>query len=339
LRFVHTADTHLGFDLLKRIPPDPEGRRRRAEAISANFRRVVDHAREAEAHLFIHSGDLFHSHALPREALESFIRPIADLARSGMPVVILPGNHDRSVFPFDLFHGEKNIYVFDRPHSLVLTLNGYDVCLAGFPFLRNDSRRLFPSAMEETGYAGIRADLKILVTHQTFDGARCGSGGFTFTARRPDTFPRRELPPDLDYVAAGHIHLHQVLFHPLKPELKVVYPGSIQRMSLAERREPKGFVEAEVEGNTIQIRFRPLPTLEMEVVGIRAVGLTAQELRRVIRGHYWRFHADLVIRFQLTGGEVPSDYPELDFDEIRAEMPPVLECTFAVQVKDRWILK
>jgi 3',5'-cyclic AMP phosphodiesterase CpdA len=146
LKFVHTADTHLGFEITKIAQSDPRGRKHRADSIFSNFVTIVKHAIEMEADLFIHSGDLFNKYYIPREILDELIRPFLELVRSGIPVLLIPGNHERSVFPFDLFHGAKNVFVFDRPKSLSLTVDGYSVGIAGFPFIREDSRRTFLKA-------------------------------------------------------------------------------------------------------------------------------------------------------------------------------------------------
>jgi DNA repair exonuclease SbcCD nuclease subunit len=339
LKFVHTADTHLGFEITKTAQSDPHGRKSRADSIFQNFVTVVDHALEIEADLFIHSGDLFNKHTIPRDILDALIEPFMDLASAGIPVLIIPGNHERSRFPFDLFHGAKNIFVFDRPKSLSLTLEGYSVGIAGFPFIREDSRRTFLKALEETDYGELRSDLNILVTHQAFDQATVGPVDFTFREGRPDTVSRRTIPLDFDYIAAGHIHRYQILSHPLKPGLHFVYPGSTQRMSFAERQEEKGFVEAEVLHNRIETRFRPLPVYDMEIVDIAAAGLSAGDLEELMKGQFWRFDQDRVLRFTLTGGSRLSDYPDLDFESLRAAMPPILECQIAIRAGKRWVLR
>jgi DNA repair exonuclease SbcCD nuclease subunit len=339
VKFIHTADTHLGFDITKTAPSDPLGRKSRADSIFRNFVTVVEHAIEIESDLFIHSGDLFNKYDIPRDVLDELIRPFMLLAGAGIPVLIIPGNHERSQFPFDLFHGAKNVFVFDRPKSLCLTLNGYAVGIAGFPFIREDSRRTFLKALKETDYEDLRCDFNMLVTHQAFDQARVGPVDFTFREGRPDTVSRKTIPLDFDYIAAGHIHRYQILDHPLKPGLKVVYPGSTQRMSLAERYEEKGFVEGEILDNRIETRFMPLPTYDMEVVEIEAAGWRSKEVEEAIQGQFWRFAPDLVIRFNLTGGKRLSDYPDLDLQSLRAEMPPVLECQFAVRAGKRWVFK
>ena len=339
MKFVHTADTHLGFDITKTAQSDPRGRKSRADAIFQNFVSVVEHAVEIESDLFIHSGDLFNKYDIPRDILDELVHPFMDLIGAEIPVLIIPGNHERSRFPFDLFHGAKDVFVFDRPKSLCLTLDGYSVGIAGFPFIREDSRRTFLKALKETEYEDLRCDLNILVTHQAFDQATVGPADFTFREGRPDTVSRKAIPLDFDYIAAGHIHRHQILSHPLKPGLKVVYPGSTQRMSLAERDEEKGFVEAEVLNNRIETRFMPLPAYDMEVVDIAAAGFSSRELEEAIKGQFWRFDRDLVIRFNLTGGGRLRDYPDLDFQSLRADMPPVLECRFAIKTGKRWVFR
>jgi exonuclease SbcD len=339
LKFVHTADTHLGFEFIRTSMPDEEGRRRRAEWIYDNFLAVVNHALSIEADLFIHSGDLFNKYYIPRDRLDTLIRPFVDLSKAGIPVLLIPGNHERSEFPFDLFHGVKDVFVFDRPKSLCFDVDGYKVGIAGFPFIRNDSKRTFLKALEQTEYAELRTDFNILVTHQAFDGATVGPMDFTFRPGRSDTVTRETLPLDFEYVAAGHIHRCQVLSHPKRPRMNIVYPGSVQRMSFAEIDENKAFVVAEVIGDRIETRFIPLPEWDMEMVEIEAAGQSPEALQNGIRSQFWRFREDMVIRFNLTGGSRMSDYAQIDFESLRREMPSVLECQFVIKTEKRWVAK
>jgi DNA repair exonuclease SbcCD nuclease subunit len=339
LKFVHTADTHLGFEITRINQSDPRGRRNRADHIFKNFLAVLDHTRDFEADLLIHSGDLFNKYYIPREILDELVQPIMNLARSGTRILIIPGNHERSEFPFDLFHGSSGIFVFDQPRSLSFNLKGYSVGIAGFPSILKDSKRTFLRALQDTEYHQLRTDFNLLVTHQAFDQACVGPGDFIFRAGRPDTVSRHTIPLDFEYIAAGHIHRYQVLDHPLKPGIKFVYPGSTQRISFAEMNEDKGFVEAEVLDNRIETRFVPLPVYDMEMVEIQAGGLSTEECREAIRSQFWRFDEDLVLRFNLTGGNKIKDYPEMDFQKLRAEMPPILECQFAIKTSQKWVMR
>jgi exonuclease SbcD len=338
MKFVHTADTHLGFERTKTGQGDTEGRARRAQSILENFLASVQCAAESEADLYIHSGDLFNKHYIPRPVLDDLIQPLLDLGKRETRVLLIPGNHERSCFPFDLFHGAPNVFVFDRPKSISLEVGGYTVGVAGFPFIRKDSRRTFLKALKETEYEDVRSDLNILLTHQAFDQAVVGPGEFTFRAGRSDTVSRDAVPPHFEYIAAGHIHRHQTLPHPLKPGLNFVYPGSIQRMSFAEIDEEKGFVAGEILNGRIETRFKPLPAYEMEIVEIEAAGLGVEGCEEAIRSQFWRFREDLVIRFNLTGGTTSRDYSDVNFGKLRAEMPPVMECQFALRTGKRWTI-
>jgi DNA repair exonuclease SbcCD nuclease subunit len=339
LRFVHTADTHLGFEITRVHQSHPEGRLKRADHIFHNFIKTIDHALEIEADLFIHSGDLFNKTYISREILDELIWPLFELSRRGVKTFIIPGNHEKSVFPFDLFHGAANIFVFSEPRTYVLQLNGYSIGLVGFPFIRDNSRYTFLEALKDTEYTGLRTDMNFLVTHQAFDQARVGPAGFIFRAGRRDTVSKHTVPTDFDYIAAGHIHQRQILSHPLRPDLKFVYPGSIQRISFAERFEEKGFFEGEVLNNRIETRFIPLPVYDMEMVEIESAGKGAKEIEDDICSQFWRFDPNLVIRFLLTGGSKLSDYPSVEFERLRSLMPPVLECQFAIRTKTRLVMK
>lgn len=328
MKFVHTADTHLGFDCLKVAWPDPDGRRRRAEAITQNFHSVIEHAEYINADFLLHAGDLFNKYYFPDELAADMVRPLINLAASGIPVIVIPGNHERSSFPFDLFHGVANLYVLATPQTVVLTIDGLRVGISGFPYLRNDSRRVFSQALNQTKYQHQRTDLQFLIAHQAFDSAVVGPHDFTFTSRRPDTVDRFSVPPEFRYVAAGHIHRWQILLHPSAPGVQIVYPGSTQRISYAEIHEDKGFIEGETVGQSIVPTFRQLPVYDMERVTISAGGRSAAEVLTAIEEQSWRFHENLVIRFVMIGAERLSDYPRIDYQALRAALPPVLECQF-----------
>ena len=211
----------------------------------------------------------------------------------------------------------------------------YQCTFQGSDSSRKDSKRTFLKALGETEYHELRSDLNILVTHQAFDMATVGPVHFVFRPSRSDTVSRRTLPLDFEYIAAGHIHRYQILSHPLKPSLKFVYPGSIQRMSFAEMYEEKGFVEGELQNNRIETKFLPLPAYDMEIVEIEAAGRTVDACEDDILNHFWRLRDDLVIRFNLTGGTGKRDYPDIDFERLRSLMPPVLECQFAIKTGKR----
>jgi DNA repair exonuclease SbcCD nuclease subunit len=74
---VHSSDLHLGLD-------------HRDDDLVA-LRQVLRAARDAQAHLLLLAGDVFDHNRVPLKLLDRAARLLGD---AGMPVVILPGNHD-----------------------------------------------------------------------------------------------------------------------------------------------------------------------------------------------------------------------------------------------------
>jgi hypothetical protein len=136
LRFIHTAGTHHGFEITKAVHYHQGERRKRSNSIFENFLRIIQFTSEVEADLLIHSGDLCYTYYIPTKRLDALIQPLVDLRRAKIAVVIIPGNHERSAFPFDLFQGVSGVLIFDEPKTLCFCLDCYPVGIVGFSFIR-----------------------------------------------------------------------------------------------------------------------------------------------------------------------------------------------------------
>jgi DNA repair exonuclease SbcCD nuclease subunit len=90
LRLVQTSDVHLGA----RHPflGDRAGEQRARQL--AAFERTVDLALSTPADLFLVGGDLFDSNVQPRASVERVVALLKKLVGAGMPVVLIPGDHD-----------------------------------------------------------------------------------------------------------------------------------------------------------------------------------------------------------------------------------------------------
>ncbi|MCU0727172.1 MAG: DNA repair exonuclease [Planctomycetes bacterium] len=249
IRFLHLADSHVGA----RHPGGGAG------SYLANLRAALAPARRGEVDLVLHAGDLVHrSRPLPRRLAEG-AAALLEAAECGADVVLLPGNHERSLLPATLLLAHRRIHLLDRPRRVVLRLSGIDVAVFGFPFVRQDLRGRFEGCLAAAGWPRDRAAVNVLLLHQTLDGARVGPSGHTFRGG-PDVIPRAWIPASFDYAALGHIHRHQILRHPEAPDLPLVYAGSTERTSRAERFEAKGFVTGTLEpGSPPGYLFTVLP--------------------------------------------------------------------------------
>ena len=97
----------------------------------------------------------------------------------------------------------------------------------------------------------IPAEARLLCLHQCVEGATVGPQGYVFR-KGDDVIRGQELPGTFAVVLAGHVHRHQILTRDLRGRdlpAPVLYAGSTERTSFAERGETKGFLRLEVEAD------------------------------------------------------------------------------------------
>lgn len=305
IRILLCADTHLGFD--EPVRPRVE-KRRRGPDFFANFQRVLDHARDSRADLVIHGGDLFFRSCVPGVIVDRVYGMLQSFAGHDIPFLIVPGNHERSVLPASLFLSHPNIHVFTKPETRVFELAGTRIAVAGFPCAREEVRRRFRSLVAETGLAGTEADARFLCLHQAVEGARVGPADYTFR-HGDDVVPSADLPPEVDAVLAGHIHRRQTLVHrrPDGSALPIVYPGSIERTSFAERCEPKGYFDLTVgdpspDGRRrLDFEFVPLPARPMEDI-VLGNDIDPLGVREFLQSRLAGLDPDSIIRLSCVDG-------------------------------------
>lgn len=132
LRVLHTSDVHLGaYDSGDPTGDGPGARKRRA--MHDTFAAVVDLGLRERVDLFVIAGDFF-DNARVWEDTARFAA--AEIARLGVPTVLLPGNHDHvgsgSVYDrFDLAGWAQNLALLRDPAGELVTLEALGVALWG----------------------------------------------------------------------------------------------------------------------------------------------------------------------------------------------------------------
>jgi len=243
IRVLLIADTHLGLPESSSL-----GVPRTGGHHFANYERALQPALRGEVDLVVHGGDVFfRSRVKPGLVLRAF-EPLKRVADSGVPVVVVPGNHERSAIPCPLLAAHPRVHIFDHPRTVALTLRGVEVAVAGFPCERDGIRERFAEVVERTGWRSVPSELRLLCVHQTVEGATVGPAGYVFRGG-PDVIPGHAIPRGFAAVLAGHIHRHQVLTadrfgRPLAAP--VFYPGACERTSRAENDEAKGYLTIEL---------------------------------------------------------------------------------------------
>ncbi len=318
LKILHLADSHIGVDL----PARPRKKMpRRGEEIIDSYHRACRMALAHEVDLVIHAGDVFDLPTPSSAAIHAAAQPLLDLAVAGIPVFIIPGNHERSCLPESLLWSHANITVVTEPLTRSYRLNGNTVAISGFPCVRRESAGAFAGTLDATGWSSARADLHVLVAHQTFASAVCGPADYRF--RSGDNVIDRDAVPDgFDYVAAGHVHRHQIITAHNAAETPIVYAGSPDRIAFAERGEPKGAVLVRGEGDRLVPEFLAHDVRPMEVIPLDVTGLKRGPLLDAILGQLLALPEECYVLLRLTGRSTRKIMQNLDLaGRLRVKRP------------------
>ena len=266
MRFIHTADWHLGRLFHGASLVDDQ-----AHLLS----QLVDLARDAKPDVVLVAGDVYDRAVPPPDAVqvldEVLSRLVLDLK---LPVVIIAGNHDspgRLNFGSRLLAGRRLYVTGHLPPQcdpLVLTDGHGPVHFYAIPYAEPSTVRQCLECPEVTDHdAAMRAVLgRIRSAHPA--GARSVVIGHAFVAGGRECESERPLSvggagtvdascfAGIHYTALGHLHCPQVLGRGT-----VRYCGSLMKYSFDESDQTKGVHVVEMGGdgacNVETIALRP----------------------------------------------------------------------------------
>jgi DNA repair protein SbcD/Mre11 len=295
IKIIFLADSHLGFDYPLR--PKKEKRRRGIDFFH-NFDEVLSYAKNNNADLVIHGGDLFYRTLVPAPIIDMVYERIFDFAQSGIPIVIVPGNHESSRLPVSLFMQHPNIHYYTKAQIFKFSFKGVNFDIAGFPCIRKDVFSKFPGIANEIQSLLRTESVKLLCMHQSIGGAKVGPSDFTFRKSK-DVIPIEDLPTPYNLILSGHIHRTQILWS--KNKTPILYPGSIERTAFAEKDEEKGFYEIDFNDNLdCTYRFVHLKTRPMIDVFLEKDTYTLSTLKNDILSQIKDIPSDSIVRFKLN---------------------------------------
>jgi DNA repair exonuclease SbcCD nuclease subunit len=324
IRILLLADTHLGFDLPTR---ERIQRRRRGHDFLANYAAALQPALDGKVDLVVHGGDVFNRSRVPTSVAWQAFEPLARIAASGVPVYVVPGNHERGRIPQLRFAQHPGIFLFDQPRTFTIDVRGVRIAVAGFPSERHDVRTKFAALVESTGWRAVSANVRLLCMHQCVEGATVGPGNFTFTTAA-DVIRAGDVPAGFSAVLSGHIHRHQVLTMDLRGRAlaaPVLYPGSIERTSIAEADEDKGFMNIEVvpdEPGECRWLFHKLPTRPLVRRDVRVDSIPDDALESIIRSLVTEAPEDAVLTIRVMGALTDHAARVLSAANLRRMAPP-----------------
>ena len=299
LRVLLLGDTHLGLDQAFRPRVH---RRRRGPELMANYQRALRPALRGEVDLVVHGGDLFNRSKVPLKLAQMAMEPLLRVADREVPVFVVPGNHERSRIPFPLLARHPHLHIFQEPRTVSPERSGLPLAVSGFPFARRMDHGAFEQLLEQTGWRQIDTPMRLLCLHQAVEGATVGAHNFTFR-HGSDVIRGRQIPDAFCAVLSGHIHRLQVLTSDLSGRTlgaPVLYPGSTERTSFAERDEDKGYLLLKLgPAGLLNWCSVPLPTRPMVELSLEPGA--GSDLRGELRRRLARLPPDAIVRLRPAG--------------------------------------
>jgi len=265
MRFIHTADWHLGRSFYNiSLIEDQE----------YVLNQLIDLTRDAKPDLLIVAGDIYDRALPPTEAVklldEVLCRFILD---NETPVVLIGGNHDsplRLEFAARLMETHC-LYVFgslsERLHMIDMFDSGGRVTFFPLPYAEpshtseffknpeiNDhdtAMRRWVTFFKERQPAGSRA---VLIHHGYIAGSEISESERPLDVGGADAVSA-DCFENIPYVAMGHLHRPQNI----GPKSNIHYPGSLLKYSFSEASQVKGvkLVEMDADGKC-QVETIPL---------------------------------------------------------------------------------
>jgi exonuclease SbcD len=229
MRLLHTADWHVGKTLKGHSRLDEQER---------VLREIVAIARDREVDAVLVAGDLYDTAAPSAQAQQLVVRTLMGLAKDGIPVVAIAGNHDHAptLDAYRPLAGAAGITLVgqvrtaDRGGVVELTARstGERATIAVLPFL---SQRYAVRAVElvtrtpaeNTGEydqhlreilanltGGFRDDaVNLVMAHLTVLDGKMGGGERAAQSIFEYAVPATIFPVETHYVALGHLHRRQ----------------------------------------------------------------------------------------------------------------------------------
>ena len=262
MRIIHFADVHIGVENYGR--PDPEtGLSTRLVDFLASLDEVVDYAIDEGADLALFCGDAYKSRDPTQTHQREFAKRVARLSSAGVPVFLLLGNHDMPhvasrATALEIFRtlDVPNVHNGDRADTYVVQTRDGPLQIVALPWIRRSgflAREAMRGLTAEQVNDAIQRSLAdnvrlqasrldsdvpaVFAGHVSVSEAEAGSEQSMMLGTDHVILKSDLSLPQLDYVALGHVHRHQVLGRdPL-----IVYSGSLQRVDFGEEKDDKGF--------------------------------------------------------------------------------------------------
>ena len=274
MRILHFSDLHIGVENYGRIDP-ATGLSTRLGDFLASLDEVVEFSLNENVDLVLLAGDAYKGRDPSQTHQRELAKRLFTLTEAGIQVFLLVGNHDlpnatSRATAVDIFPTLQvpNVHIGDSLQTYTVKTRSGPLQIVAVPWprrggilSREDSRGLsieeVRQEIEGRMTAAIEDRVKnldpsipaILTAHATISGATVGTERSMMLGQDHVLLVSAVQKSQLEYVALGHIHKHQVL---RQDSPMVVYSGSLQRVDFSEEGDQKGFCVVNIDPSAPQ---------------------------------------------------------------------------------------
>lgn len=259
IRFIHTADLHLGSPFTG-ISGLASGQRKKfSDTIYEAFDALINYAVQEVPDFILIAGDIYDGEDRTLRAQYKFQQGMERLQAAGIPVLISHGNHDHLGGNWTRFELPENVHVFDEGvSSHNFTVSGKTVTVTGFSY---GEQHVKEARINEFPAAEGSSDYHIGMLHGSMDGDASHAVYAPFKKEQL-------LSKNYHYWALGHIHLRQILHQ----DPFIVYSGNIQGRHRKETG-PKGFYDVHLEDAETHLEFIRSSAVNFDALKISCKGI------------------------------------------------------------------
>ena len=277
MRILHFSDLHIGVENYGRTDPNTGLSTRLTDFLEA-LDELMEYALTNSVDLVVLAGDAYKGRDPSQTHQREFARRLRRLSAAGIPSFLLVGNHDLPAasgraHAVEIFStlGVPNVYVGATIGNQTVPTPAGPLQILSVPWpsrgamlARDESRGLgigqIRQEIERRMTAAIAGRAQaldsevpaIMAGHVTVNGATVGSERSMMLGNDHVLNVSVVQQPQLEYVALGHIHKHQVLRPPSTDGSAgqgpaVAYSGSLQRVDFSEEADEKGFCIIDID--------------------------------------------------------------------------------------------